>query len=43
MEQEGFYYYFKHENGKHMLVLADAPSAHEAHPGCEEILAGALP
>ena len=24
MEQEGIYYYFKHENGKHTLVLADS-------------------
>ncbi len=28
MEHEGIYYFFKHENGKHKLVLADAPSAH---------------
>ncbi|MEZ5584590.1 MAG: phage late control D family protein [Candidatus Competibacteraceae bacterium] len=28
MEQEGMYYYFTHENGKHMLVLADDYSAH---------------
>lgn len=25
MEQEGIYYYFKHEMGKHTLVLGDAP------------------
>ncbi len=24
MEQEGIYYYFKHENGKHTLILTDA-------------------
>ncbi len=29
MEQEGIYYYFKHEQGKHTLVLSDAPSAHD--------------
>jgi type VI secretion system secreted protein VgrG len=29
MEQEGIYYFFKHENGKHTLVLADSASAHE--------------
>ncbi len=29
LEQEGIYYYFKHENGKHNLVLADDYSAHE--------------
>ena len=27
LEREGIYYYFKHENGKDRLVLADAPSA----------------
>jgi type VI secretion system secreted protein VgrG len=29
MEQEGIYYYFEHENGKHTLVLADNPSIHD--------------
>ena len=33
MEQEGIYYYFEHENGKHTLILADAASAHSPHPG----------
>ena len=28
MEQEGIYYYFTHENGKHFLVLADSYSSH---------------
>ena len=28
MEQEGIYYYFEHEQGKHTLVLADAPASH---------------
>src|SRR5579883_935801 len=28
MEQEGIYYYFKHESGKHTLVLADSSTAH---------------
>jgi len=37
MEQEGIYYFFKHENGKHNLVLADSPSAHEAYPEFDEI------
>jgi len=27
LERDGIYYYFKHENGKDRLVLADAPSA----------------
>ncbi|MFT4730675.1 MAG: type VI secretion system secreted protein VgrG [Granulosicoccus sp.] len=30
MEHEGIYYYFKHENGKHTLVLADDYAAHES-------------
>lgn len=37
MEQEGIYYYFKHENGKHSLVLADSCSAHEPYPEFEEV------
>ena len=37
MEQEGIYYYFVHENGKHTLILADGPSSHEPCPGHETI------
>ena len=37
MEQEGIYYFFKHENGKHLLVLADSASAHEPYPELEEL------
>ena len=37
MEQEGIYYYFKHENGKHTLVLCDRISAHAVVPGYKEI------
>ena len=37
MEHEGIYYYFKHENGKHSLVLADSYSAHEPYPEFEEL------
>ena len=29
MEQEGIYYFFRHENGKHSLVLADSAAAHD--------------
>jgi type VI secretion system secreted protein VgrG len=32
MEQEGIYYYFDHEDGKHTLVLADSLSAHDVFP-----------
>ena len=37
MEQEGMYYFFKHEDGKHTLVLSDSISAHETVPGYEEV------
>ncbi len=37
LEQEGIYYYFKHEDRKHTLVLADSVNAHEAVPGYEEV------
>jgi type VI secretion system secreted protein VgrG len=30
MEQEGIYYYFSHQDGKHQLVLADSQSSHTA-------------
>ncbi|MDD5033741.1 MAG: type VI secretion system tip protein TssI/VgrG [Methylococcaceae bacterium] len=33
MEEEGIYYYFTHENGKHHLVLADSGTAHDQFPG----------
>ncbi len=33
LEQEGIYYYFRHEKERHVLVLADAPEAHEEIPG----------
>ena len=37
MEQEGIYYYFKHEDGKHTLMLCDSDNAHEALAGNEEV------
>ncbi len=37
MEQEGIYYFFEHDNGKHTMVLADSPSAHKPFPGYEKI------
>lgn len=33
MEEEGIYYFFEHEDGRHTLVLADSLSAHEGGPG----------
>lgn len=37
LEQEGIYYYFRHEQDKQVLVLADDESAHAAPAGYEEI------
>ncbi|UZE29062.1 type VI secretion system Vgr family protein [Pseudomonas asplenii] len=37
MEQEGIYYYFRHEKDRHVLVLADAYGAHHPAPGYESI------
>jgi type VI secretion system secreted protein VgrG len=37
MEQEGFYYYFTHDDGRHTMVLADSYSKHSPFPGYEEV------
>jgi len=37
MEQEGIYYYFKHEINRHILVFSDSVSSHEAYPGYEKL------
>ena len=37
LEQEGIYYYFKHKEGKHTLILSDNYSAHEKITGYESI------
>lgn len=37
MEQEGIYYYFTHDNGKHTLVLADGYSSHSKFAGYDQI------
>ncbi|MBX2880427.1 MAG: type VI secretion system tip protein VgrG [Granulosicoccus sp.] len=37
LEQEGIYYYFKHEDGKHTMVLCDNITAHQAVKGYENI------
>lgn len=37
MEQEGIYYYFKHADGRHTLVLADSYAAHSPFQGFVEI------
>ncbi|MDX2119088.1 MAG: type VI secretion system tip protein TssI/VgrG [Planctomycetota bacterium] len=38
LEQEGIYYYFKHEAKKHTLVLCDQPASHAEYPGYEKIV-----
>lgn len=37
MEQEGIYYFFKHENGKHHLVLCDTMGSHLEFKGYEQL------
>lgn len=37
LEQEGAYYYFTHENGKNILVLADSIGSHETFPHYETV------
>jgi type VI secretion system secreted protein VgrG len=37
MEQEGIYYFFKHEDGKHSIVLMDDPTVHQPYPKYDEI------
>ena len=37
MELEGIYFYFKHDENRHTLVLADSISAHEELPGYASI------
>src|SRR4051812_2148386 len=37
MEQEGIYYFFQHEDGKHTLMIADSISAHKASPGYADV------
>jgi len=37
MQQEGIYFYFKHHDRKHELILADSISAHEAVAGYKEV------
>ncbi len=37
MEQEGIYYYFMHEQGKHTLYLADDMASHDKMSDCYDI------
>ena len=38
LEEDGIYYFFKHEDGKQSLVLADSLTPHKTVPGYETIL-----
>jgi type VI secretion system secreted protein VgrG len=38
MEEEGIYYFFKHTNGSHKLVLANTPQSHPDLPGNSTII-----
>ncbi len=33
MEEEGIYYYFEHNDGKHKMVIANTPQSHQDCPG----------
>ncbi|MCV2355944.1 type VI secretion system tip protein VgrG [Paucibacter sp. B2R-40] len=37
MEEEGIFYFFRHSEDKHELVIADAASAHVSSPGFETV------
>jgi type VI secretion system secreted protein VgrG len=37
MEQEGLYYYFRHEDGNHTLVITDSHAIHDTPPGYESL------
>ena len=38
LEEEGIYYFFRHEETKHVMVLADSITAHETADGYETVL-----
>ncbi|NND91263.1 MAG: type VI secretion system tip protein VgrG, partial [Granulosicoccus sp.] len=37
MEHEGIYYFFEHEQDRHVMVLCDDPAAHKTVAGYEEV------
>lgn len=37
LEEEGIYYFFEHQDGKHTMVLVDDPSAHAATEGYAKV------
>ncbi len=38
MEQEGIFYFFKHENGKHTLMMGDVASVHQPCPDVSRVM-----
>ncbi|MEO1087759.1 MAG: type VI secretion system tip protein TssI/VgrG, partial [Acidobacteriota bacterium] len=37
MEEDGMYFYFKHDEGSHTLVIADSKSSHQPVPGLSTV------
>lgn len=38
MEEEGIYYFFRHFNGRHQMVISDTPLEHPALPGQSDVV-----
>lgn len=38
MEEEGIYYFFKHSDGNHQMVVTDSPSKHPTVPGQSRVI-----
>jgi type VI secretion system secreted protein VgrG len=38
MEEEGIYYFFKHSDGNHQMVVTDSPSKHPTVPGQSSVI-----
>jgi type VI secretion system secreted protein VgrG len=38
LEEEGIFYFFEHQDNKHILVMGDSPSAHKAIQGESQII-----
>ena len=38
MEEEGIYYFFKHGNGSHQMILSDTPTQHPDIPGQSSVI-----
>jgi type VI secretion system secreted protein VgrG len=36
LEEEGIYYYFNHDNGKHTMILGDNPTGHQDCPNIDK-------